>query len=609
MTYLPTRRLTVLALDPGVRGGGQILRTEIEVPNEPLAAGPCGHRVSVIDYDSSADALRAPAALPAPERFAAMSDEELLASPDFHACMTFGIVMKTLARFEFALGRRVKWRFHSHQIQVSPHAFEKANAFYSEGAQGLFFGYFPSADGKQVIYTCLSHEIVAHETTHALLDGLRERYTDPSSAQQAGFHEGFADMVALLSILSTPSIVARVVDLGLPTAADGTINRASVSVDALKESGLFGLAEQMGSELAGVHGHALRRSIALPPTSTWLSSTNTDEAHNCGEVLVAAVLNAFVAVWVSRLEALGSESKLDRARAAEEGAELADHLLNACIRAIDYCPPTDIEFGDFASALLTVDAELNPADEKYALRAQLLSAFASYGITPTSEGLPGRQAGSWNPPPPGVEFVYDRTHFESLRSDPDELFRFLWENREAFRLHDEAHTRVLSVRPCMRMGRDGFILRETVVEYHQTLKLFARELHTLGVEKPDGMPDDTSVTLYGGNAVIFDEYGHVKYNIGKSILDVRRQSARLDSLWKRGAFDSRANPSRAFACLHLKRSERIAPPAPADRQALNRGAHAALPQANRRTDPPAAVRWFINQSRELHDEDSGRGQS
>ena len=102
----------------------------------------------------------------------------------------------------------------------------------------------------------------------------------------------------------------------------------------------------------------------------------------------------------------------------------------------------------------------------------------------------------------------------------------------------------------------------TVVEYHQPLKLFARELHTLGVEKPDRMPDDMSVTLYGGNAVIFDEYGHVKYNIGKSILDVQRQSARLEYSWKRGAFDSGANQSR----------------------------------------------WFISQSRELHDEDSGREQ-
>lgn len=608
MAYIPTRRLTVLALDPGVRSDGRIVRTEIEIPNEPLTAGPRGHRVSVVDYDSSTGALRAPQTVPAIERFAAMSDAELLQSPDFHACMTFGIVMKTLARFEFALGRRVKWRFPSHQLQVAPHAFGKANAYYSDEAQGLFFGYFSSADGKHVVYTCLSHEIIAHETTHALLDGLRERYTDPSSPQQAGFHEGFADIVALLSILSAPSIVAKVVDLGVPATADGAISRASVSVNALKQSGLFGLAEQMGSELAGVHGHALRRSVALPPKKTYLASTQAAEAHNCGEVLVAAVLNAFVAVWVNRLQALGTESKLDRARAAEEGAELADHLLNACIRALDYCPPTDIEFGDFASALLTVDAELNPADDKYELRTQLRAAFASFGIEPACPGLPGREPGSWNPPPAETPFVYDRTHFESLRSDPDELFRFLWENREAFRLHNEAHTRVLSVRPCMRMGRDGFILRETVVEYHQTLQLFAHELHTLGIAKPDGMPDDTQVTLYGGNAVIFDEYGHVKYNIGKSILDAARQTVRLDYLWKQGAFDRGANKARAFACLHEKRSERFAAPDQPEQPPLKRADAAALPKVAAAPDPPADVRWFINQSRALHDEDSSRRQ-
>lgn len=563
MSYHPTRKLTVLALDPSVRSRGKILRTQVEIPNEYLAAGPRGHRVFVIDYDSSTDSYRAPGPLPAtgagelkpPEDpFAALTDRELLGNPNFHAFMTFGIVMKTLARFEFALGRRLNWSFPSHQLQVAPHAFSAANAFYSDSAQGLFFGYFPSSDGKRVVYTCLSHEIVAHETTHALLDGLRERYTDASSAQQAGFHEGFADIVALLSILSAQSIVEKVVDLGLPAADGDSIRRANVTVEALKMSGLFGLAQEMGSELAGVHGNALRRSVSLPPDKKYLASGDCDEAHRCGEVLVAAVLNAYLSIWVQRLRALGDESKLDRKRAAEEGAELAEHLLNVCIRAIDYCPPTDIRFSDFASALLTVDSELNPGDTKYELRSGLLREFASYGIVPTSDGQPGRQRGSWDPPPPEGRFVYDRTHFENMKSDPDELFRFLWENRDAFRLHDQAHTRVLSVRPCIRLGRDGFTLRETVVEYHQSLILFARELHTLKIRKPDGMPDDTKVTLYGGNAVIFDEYGHVKYNIGKSIMDVGRQTDLLNYLWHQGAYDKGASKARTFSRLHLRRN-------------------------------------------------------
>jgi len=158
------------------------------------------------------------------------------------------------------------------------------------------------------------------------------------------------------------------------------------------------------------------------------------------------------------------------------------------------------------------------------------------------------------------------------------------------------------------MGRDGFILRETVVEYHQTLKLFARELHTLGIEKPQGMPDDTSVTLYGGNAVIFDEYGHVKYNIGKSILDAKRQSARVAYLWNQGAFQPGSSKARGFARLHQRRS------GVGQRPPLDRKMKTALPKASRGKEPPADVRWFISQSRQIREEaqadadDRGPGQ-
>jgi hypothetical protein len=551
--YYPTRKLTILALDPSVKRGRKILRTRIEIPNESLDPGPAGYRVHIVDYDSSEDAFREPIEIPTrADPFDRKSDTELLGSRAFHSWMTYGIVMKTLARFEYALGRRISWGFDGHQIQVAPHAFADANAFYSDQAHGLYFGYFPSADGKRRIFSCLSHEIVAHETTHALLDGLRERYTDPSSPQQAGFHEGFADIIALLSILSAQSVVEKVVDLGLPGASRESIRRADITSEALKNSGLFGLAQEMGSELAAVHGHALRRSIALPPRTDYLTSGESDEAHDCGEVLVAAVLNAFLAVWVQRLKAIGDDVRLDRQRASEEGAELADRLLTVCVRAIDYCPPTDIEFSDFASALLTADWELNPRDDKYRLRDNLYAGFRAYGIRPRSKGGADREKGTWDAPP--QEFRYDRTHFDSMKSDPDELFRFLWENRDLFELHEQAYTRVLSVRPCLRVGRDGFTLRETVAEYHQQLRVFARELKQLQIRKPPDMPDDTNVTLYGGNAVIFDEYGHVKYNIGKSIMDVKRQTKRLAYLWEHGGFDRGATKARAFSRIHVRRS-------------------------------------------------------
>ena len=114
--------------------------------------------------------------------------------------------MKTLARFEFALGRRIPWSFKTHQLKVAPHGMADANAFYSPQVEGLVFGYFDCLSGEKV-FTCLSHDIIVHETTHALVDALRERYMDPSTPDQAAFHEGFADVVALLSVFAQREIV------------------------------------------------------------------------------------------------------------------------------------------------------------------------------------------------------------------------------------------------------------------------------------------------------------------------------------------------------------------------------------------------------------------
>ncbi|NWP15559.1 hypothetical protein GZA09_27660, partial [Escherichia coli] len=65
----------------------------------------------------------------------------------------------------------------------------------------------------------------------------------------------------------------------------------------------------------------------------------------------------------------------------EEGTKLAGHLLNMAIRALDYCPPTDLDFGQYLSALLTADRELVPEDE-WGYRAVIRATFERYGIRP-----------------------------------------------------------------------------------------------------------------------------------------------------------------------------------------------------------------------------------
>ena len=152
-----------------------------------------------------------------------------------------------------------------------------------------------------------------------------------------------------------------------------------------------------------MRGHALRQSAKLTPSPKYLDEEEFLEPHRRGEILVAAMMNAFVEVWAARLKALGTVTAghLDRGRVVEEGADAADYLLTMAIRALDYSMPVHMEFRDYLSALLTADREIRPDDSKYRFRDHLRASFEAYGIEPSSvEGgdEPGRLAAAQERP-------------------------------------------------------------------------------------------------------------------------------------------------------------------------------------------------------------------
>lgn len=92
------------------------------------------------------------------------------------------------------------------------------------------------------------------------------------------------------------------------------------------------------------------------------------------------------------------------------------------------------------------------------------------------------------------------------------------------------------------------------------------------------MADSREVELYGGNAMIFDQYGLLKYNIGNSIFNAERQSRRLLNLWNSGYFDRGASKQQRFAAMHRDRmlswSKRASGREAADWTLESREAHA-----------------------------------
>lgn len=560
-----SRCFTVLGQDPTLEDARGVVTVPVSVPLEDLAPGPRGARLHVIDCDASTQTLYKPVALAVQDPFAQVTDvEQLLSSRAFHVQHVYGTAMSTLCRFERALGRRVPWSIpggssdraangRGHVLKVAPHAFSQANAYYSRRDEALLFGYFPSREprpkpGRKLIFTCLSQDVVTHETTHALLDGLRPRYTSPSSADQAAFHEGFADIVALLSGFRH----VRVMQAAFHSDALW-IDWRALTPEALRGSVLAGLGEQLGPELLQVRGAPLRASAKIAPSRELYSAPEYLEPHKRGELLVAATMNAFLAVWAQRLKPLQGESgkrSVARERVIEEGAAAADHLLSMAIRALDYAPPVDLDFPDYLTALLTADRELFPDDSRYQYRKTLIEWFGKYGIDPVKSRY-SPEPGTWAPPERPVS--YRRNHFESLTQDPDEAFHFIWENRRALELHPEAFTYVPAVNRCVRPDVDGFLIRETIIQYVQVLALTARELRAHRLRAPDGMPSDQPLTLYGGGILVLDEFGRLKFHIGSGVQSPM-QSSRLESLWQQGFFNSEKRSQRRFAEIHRARA-------------------------------------------------------
>jgi hypothetical protein len=183
-----------------------------------------------------------------------LGNDDILKAASFHSLNAYALVMRTIARFERALGRGVSWGFDGQLLNIVPYAFQEANAFYSRDDNALLFGYFPASTSGEWVYTALSHDIIVHETTHALVDGIRTRYLDHALPDQAGFHQGFADVIALLSAMTLPSLIHNVL-LALDEKhfdGENLLRRSSLNVDTLGGLVLAGLAEQFGEELSGV---------------------------------------------------------------------------------------------------------------------------------------------------------------------------------------------------------------------------------------------------------------------------------------------------------------------------------------------------------------------
>ena len=386
-----------------------------------LWPGPVGEYIEVVDVDPASGCFYEPVDLN--ERHI-LAEDGLPASPGnpmFHQQMVYAVVMTTIENFEQALGRSVMWRdlewkgevdllaardgvstttkaqkdvawekyAFVRRIRVYPHAMRESNAYYSPAKRALLFGYFPggaTADHPRgMVYTCLSHDIVAHETAHAILDGVHPRWMEVTQPDGFALHEAFADLVALLQHFTFEDVLRHEIARGRGSLDGGSL--------------LAQVAQEFGKATGG-HG-ALRDALGTTEGGRWQRSKpdpkrydQVQEPHARGEILVAAVFDGFAAVYESRVADLkriasGGTGVLAEgalhpdlvARMAKEAAKSAHIVLRMIVRALDYCPPVDVDFGNFLRALVTADKNV-VGDDGRVYRLAMIDAFRARGIYP-----------------------------------------------------------------------------------------------------------------------------------------------------------------------------------------------------------------------------------
>jgi len=626
----PYRKLRVFAFDPSLQNTldtANINSVEVEIPWEdnpdsvkslrPLirvdgeygpAPGPVGEYLEVVDYDPASNCFYDPVDINDPYLLAQHGLAPSDGNPQFHQQMVYAVAMKTIKVFEKALGRQVLWDFRPNtnndpdhnefvqRLRIYPHAFREANAYYSPDKKALLFGYFPATSDPSgnhlpggIVFTCLSHDIIVHEMSHAILDGMHRRFIEDSNPDVLAFHEAFSDIVALFQHFTFPEIVKHQL----------AKNRGD-----LKSENLLGeLAKEFGRAIG--RSGALRSAIGQPIDLTLLERTM--EPHDRGAVLVAAVFDAFVAIYnyrtrdLIRIASDGTGVLKQGAlhpdlinRLAKEASKSAAHILTICIRALDYLPPVDVTFGDYLRAMVTADKDLVPNDPLN-YRIAIIEAFRRRGIYPRDVRTLSEESLIWGGPAKDLDgndgyftFVdelkglvkeWDLTinrndlydQMKTAKENTHDVFNRTWDYKGKYLKGLTIESRndifeVHSVRPVRRIGPDGQLLVDLLVEITQERPGFFDKDYG-GLTESDRLDeesdrlDEPDFWFRGGCTILIDmKTTKIRYCIYKDINSksrYKRQQKYLKKRWQAGSFRAtyfkgydKSSEGDLFALLH-----------------------------------------------------------
>lgn len=326
--------------------------------------GPVTKRVAILNFDSETGELSPGVPFQRPAKGEdvaryAIKNQNDLNSLDFNQVSVFATILKTMYMFEEAdtLGRPLTWAFNGPQLLVIPRAGEWANAFYERETHSLqFFHFQPETNPDKPVFTSLSHDIVCHESGHAILDGISPDLYNCISPQALALHEAIADLTALAMALRSDSLRRAVLQ-----QTGGDLKGRTAFSRVAEE---FGRARDPESESL----RSLFNERTLDPKDESKDAFGKPnrvaryEPHDLSEVLSGAFYSVLVKIFESNKQKKDPAGKprFDLDTAIWAAAERFKRMI---FRALDYLPPGEVSFADYGRAIIASDQASHP-DEK-----------------------------------------------------------------------------------------------------------------------------------------------------------------------------------------------------------------------------------------------------
>lgn len=244
--------------------------------------------------------------------------ETVKGTPAYQAAQVWGTMATTL-NYIMNLNNPpyLKGWAETYNLVAIPRAGYQLNAYYDRSSLRFFAGKDPTTNN--LVFTCESAAIVAHELGHAILDAIRPDLWNTAVMECASFHEAFGDIIAILVILQHEPVIKQLL-----------IETSSSQIPNLWQSNFV-------SELAEQLGHAVHHSSNMKTASakylrniyndfkytdpSSLPTDNTDktlsqEPHNFSRVFSGAWYECFCELF-----AYYAKNKIDLFEAVKQARD------------------------------------------------------------------------------------------------------------------------------------------------------------------------------------------------------------------------------------------------------------------------------------------------